>query len=253
MFFQNRQSPYRYVKEVVIYDAAWFVDGKKKRFFTKVANAIWSDMAYKIVGCSLVIIGIGSAFTFSWPIVNSYIALEMERVGRFLVASSIKNRQETEVVAIEEEESKIVFEDREFNIEIEEIGLNSVVLPNIEAADPTIYTMALKRGLAHARGSALPGGGGAIYIFGHSTSYEWFVAELNAVFYKLKDLVIGDKVILRQNDKILSYKVIEKIIVEADDSEILGKYKDKDVLILQTCYPPGTSLKRLLVIAEPVK
>lgn len=252
MFLKNKQVPYRYVKEVVLYDAAWFCDEKKKPLLGKVADFIWSDLAYKVVGCWLLAIGFGTALIFGWPIVNSYASLKLEEVGKFLVAVSKANNKTTQTVAVEEE-PKIVFEDKQFNIEIEKIGLVSAVLPNIDATNPAVYTEALKKGLAHSKGSALPGEGKAVYIFGHSTNYEWFVADLNAVFYKLKDLEDGDTIVLKQDDKTLSYKVFYKVIVEADDTKILKENKNKNILILQTCYPPGTTLKRLLVLARPIK
>lgn len=252
MFLNKKQFPYSYVKEIVVYDAAWFRDEKKSSFLGKVANIIWSDAAYKVVGCWLLVVGLGGALTFSWPMVNSYISFNLEKTGKFLVEFSGKSNKNTQVIAVEEK-PKLVFENKDFYIEIEKIGLNSVVLPNIDATAPVIYIEALKKGLAHSKGSSLPGEGKAIYIFGHSTNYEWFVASLNAVFYKLKDLKDDDTIVLKQDDRILSYKVFKKEIVEAEDTEILIENKDKDVLILQTCYPPGTNLKRLLVLAKPVK
>lgn len=253
VFLRNKQLPYKYVKSVVIYDAAWFRDDQKKSFLNKAADVVWSDIAYKVIGCLLLVTGIGGGLMFSWPIVNSYVSLKIEKVGRFLVDISYKNRQATEAVAVEEkEEPRISFEDKQFIIEIEKIGLNSVVLANIDAVDPSIYTEALRQGVAHNKDSGLPGEGRAIYIFGHSTNYEWFVQSLNAVFYQLKDLQAGDTIILKQDDKILSYKVFEKVIVEAGETKILTENKDKEILILQTCYPPGTVLKRLLILAKPV-
>ena len=39
----------------------------------------------------------------------------------------------------------------------------------------------------------------------------------------------------------------------ADDLSIVKDTHDQDVLILQTCYPPGTTWQRLLVLAEPIE
>jgi len=247
MFFQNKFTPYRYVKSVVV--------EARPSAGSRVADVVWSDAAYKVISYLLLGFGFGGGLMFGWPMVNSYASLRLEKMGQFLIAFSAKNKQTTEVVAAEEEreEPKLVFEEKNFNISIEKIGLDSLVLVNVDASNPAIYTAVLKQGVAHSKDSGLPGKNRAVYIFGHSTSYEWFVADLNAVFYKLKDLVADDIIVLKQDDKVLSYKVFEKVIVEAGDTKILTENKDKDILILQTCYPPGTILKRLLVLAEPLE
>jgi sortase A len=143
------------------------------------------------------------------------------------------------------------FSEAEFSLKIEALGLDVRVLPKIDAADPASYGPALKQGVAHAKGSAFPGQGKLVYIFGHSTNYEWFVAELNAVFYQLKDLEPGDTIVVSQGDKRLAYAVREIKIIEADETTYIEEHLDDDWLVLQTCYPPGTTWKRLIVIAQP--
>jgi sortase A len=149
------------------------------------------------------------------------------------------------------ERAREVFQEEEFSLKIEALGLDVRVLPNIDAANPVSYGPALKQGVAHAKGSAFPGQGKLVYIFGHSTNYEWFVAELNAVFYQLKDLEPGDTVVVSQGDKRLAYAVREIKIIEADETTYIEEHLDDDWLVLQTCYPPGTTWKRLIVIAQP--
>jgi len=45
------------------------------------------------------------------------------------------------------------------------------------------------------------------------------------------------------------YKVIDKKIVDPEQVEYLTRKTNKEFLTLQTCWPPGTTLKRLLVFA----
>ena len=48
-----------------------------------------------------------------------------------------------------------------------------------------------------------------------------------------------------------NYKVTESRIVDADDvSFITEAQSGEEQLILQTCWPPGTTWKRLLVFAK---
>jgi LPXTG-site transpeptidase (sortase) family protein len=141
--------------------------------------------------------------------------------------------------------------DPEFSVIIPKLSINSKVVPNVDVADKKIYEPALKQGAAHAKGTYFPGEKGTTYIFAHSTNYEWFVARYNAIFYLLKDLEKDDQVHLVYKNTVYPYKVVEKKIVSAKDIEYLTPHKGREELILQTCYPPGTTEKRLLVIARP--
>ena len=92
-----------------------------------------------------------------------------------------------------------------------------------------------------------------VYIFGHSTNYPWFVKDLNALFFKLETLTTGDKIEIEYNSKLFNYYVVQKKVVKATEVEVIKENVDKDILVLQTCYPPGTFWKRLLIFAKPSK
>lgn len=141
--------------------------------------------------------------------------------------------------------------DPEFSVIIPKLSINSKVVPNVDVADKKVYEPALKQGAAHAKGTYFPGENGTTFIFAHSTNYEWFVARYNAIFYLLKDLEKDDQVHLVYKNTVYPYKVVEKKIVGARDIEYLTPHKGREELILQTCYPPGTTEKRLIVIARP--
>ena len=49
------------------------------------------------------------------------------------------------------------------------------------------------------------------------------------------------------------YKVIESQIVDPAQVEYIRRKSNKEFLTLQTCWPPGTTLKRLLVFAARVE
>jgi len=54
--------------------------------------------------------------------------------------------------------------------------------------------------------------------------------------------------------KIYKYRVYESKVVESKEVEYLDyRLADKEVLILQTCWPLGTDWKRLLVLAKLVE
>lgn len=141
--------------------------------------------------------------------------------------------------------------DPNFSIVIPKIGANAKVLSNVDPSDERIYLEALKKGVAHAAGTSFPGEGSHIFLFAHSTDYFWNVGLYNAVFYLLYKLEKGDEIDLFYQGKRYVYQVIGKNIVNPSQVEYLTRKSNKEFLTLQTCWPPGTTLQRLLVFAVP--
>lgn len=139
--------------------------------------------------------------------------------------------------------------DPNFSIVIPKIAANAKILANVDPADEKIYLPALQKGVAHAQGTVFPGEGGHIFLFAHSTDYFWNVGAYNAVFYLLGKLEKGDEVNIFYKGQRFVYKVIDKKIVDPNQVEYLTRKSNKEFLTLQTCWPPGTTLKRLLVFA----
>lgn len=139
-----------------------------------------------------------------------------------------------------------------FSIMIPKIGANATITPNVDASDKNAFLPVLQHSVAHAKGSSLPDGDGSVYLFAHSTDNFWDVGRYNAVFYLLKELQGGDSIVLFYNNKRYDYTVSEKKIIDPSDvSYLINSLKSPKQLILQTCWPPGTTWKRLLVIAKP--
>ena len=141
----------------------------------------------------------------------------------------------------------------EFRLVIPKIFANVIVTENVNPEKSEIYKKALKEkgGVAHAAGSAVPGEPGVVYIFGHSTDASFNVDRFNAVFYLLKKLEKGDVIQAFYYGEEFDYIVTEKKMVDPTDITDITNVESKEKLILQTCWPPGTTWKRLLVIAEP--
>lgn len=143
----------------------------------------------------------------------------------------------------------LVPEDPNFDIIIPKIGANAKILANVDSADEKIYLEVLKKSVAHALGTAFPGENGHIFLFAHSTDYFWNVGTYNAVFYLLNKLVKGDEVDLFYKGQRYVYIVSASTVVDPSQVEYLTRKTNKEFLTLQTCWPPGTTLKRLLVFA----
>lgn len=142
--------------------------------------------------------------------------------------------------------------DRAFSIVIPKLGINSKIVANVDASNKEVYTDALKQGAAHAAGTALPGNPGRSYIFAHSTDYIWNIAQFNAIFYLLRELEVNDQIFVVYQDTVFPYQVTDKKIIDPDDISYMQSKTGKEELVLQTCWPPGTTAKRLLVFAEPI-
>jgi LPXTG-site transpeptidase (sortase) family protein len=151
-----------------------------------------------------------------------------------------------------DKEQILAVKSSEFSLIIPKIGASEVVTPNVDPSNTKEYTEALKKSIAHAKGSAFPGLNGNTYIFAHSADSFWNVGRYNAVFYLLKELSPGDEVIVIFQGKRFNYVVSETKVVDATDvSYINANLGAGETLTLQTCWPPGTTWKRLLVFAKP--
>lgn len=142
--------------------------------------------------------------------------------------------------------------DTEFSILIAKIGANARVYPNVDPSKQDDFLPILQKGVAHAKGTVFPGMKGNIYLFAHSTDNFWDVGRYNAIFYLIKNLAMGDEVVIFFQNKRYNYIVSDSKILEPWDISYITKAQSgKEQLILQTCWPPGTTWKRLLVFAQP--
>lgn len=142
--------------------------------------------------------------------------------------------------------------DTEFSIIIPKINLNAEIFPEIDASNPEKYLPVLRKGVAHSQGSAYPDEEeGNVFLFGHSTDTFYNIGRYNAVFFLINKLRPGDEIDIFYKDKRYIYETVEAQIVEPDGiGSYLEKFRGQRTLTLQTCYPPGTTLKRLLVIGK---
>ncbi len=146
--------------------------------------------------------------------------------------------------------NQIVPVSTDFGIVIEKIDANAKVIANVDPANQAEYSKALALGVAEAKGSTAPGQPGNLYIFSHSTDAPWNVARYNAIFYLLRELTKGDRVVIFYQGRRYDYIVFDKTITKPSDLTFLANRYDKPVLTLQTCDPPGTSTNRLIVRAQ---
>ena len=138
----------------------------------------------------------------------------------------------------------------DFWIVIEKIGVNAPIVADVDTTSREAYMEAMRSGVAHAKDTAKPDEVGNIYLFAHSTLNFWEYGEYATVFTTLHQLVPGDGIVIFYRGKRYDYRVDEKEIVPGFDLTPLSRSSSRRLLTLQTCDPPGTTWRRLIIIAE---
>lgn len=142
--------------------------------------------------------------------------------------------------------------DPNFGIVIPKIAANAPVVANVDPYDSTVYQKQLAKGVAHAQGTGLPDGDKTMFLFAHSSGDILMAQRYNSVFYLLNKLTQGDPIDIYYQEQPYHYKVTAVKTVAPDSIDYLVNVPDTD-LILMTCTPPGTTWKRLLVLAEKLE
>lgn len=131
------------------------------------------------------------------------------------------------------------------------LDINVPVIWDVNGFDKNDYLPALQNGVAKFLGSANPGEGGNVFIFGHSSYYPDDPGKYKQVFTHLDQLKNSDVIYLWWQEKEYKYQVIDIALVSSNNLAILQPTKEEQ-LTLMTCWPPGTTLRRLIVIAKPI-
>jgi sortase A len=103
----------------------------------------------------------------------------------------------------------------------------------------------LNRAAGHIEDTALPGERGNLAIAAHR----------DTIFRPVRNLRLGDPLIVTTADRVYRYRVTQMRVVEPDDVGVLDG-KDHSTLTLVTCYPftfIGHAPKRFVVSADLVK
>ncbi|WP_096156564.1 class D sortase [Bacillus sp. FJAT-45066] len=115
-------------------------------------------------------------------------------------------------------------------------------LPIVAGTDPDD----LEKGVGHYTGSSYPGEIGQIVLSGHR----------DTVFRRLGELQMGDEFVVAMPYGDFVYEIYDYKIVDADDLSIITLQKEKEDLLLTTCYPfsfVGNAPDRYILYAKPKK
>lgn len=108
----------------------------------------------------------------------------------------------------------------------------------------------LDAGINHYPESAQIGEWGNTVLTAHSSSLRR--SYYQSIFSTLNNLEKGDEVIAYKDFAKYRYVIKEKKIISPDDVSYINSKREKENLVLITCWPLGTNLKRLTVVAERV-
>lgn len=111
---------------------------------------------------------------------------------------------------------------------------------------------ALRSGVVHYPGTALPGEEGNVVVTGHSSYYAWDPGRFKDVFALLHDVHENDKVVIYYNQKKYIYQIVERKVVMPKDIDVL-KPTNQEQITLITCTPIGTNLKRLVLVGKLIE
>ncbi len=182
------------------------------------------------LGLSLVAVSLISLFLIYFSIFR--LEVEYQTLGPGKVSTEIKPK------------------DLEFGIVIPKIRANAKVVPNIDPFNSSTYQFALTKGVAHAKGSSFPDSDGNVFLFSHSSVNFYEALKYNSIFYLLDKLEKGDQIQIYYKNKEHKYNVYDKKLVDPRDISYLTKNSSNKTLTLMTCWPPGTTFQRLLIIAK---
>ncbi len=139
------------------------------------------------------------------------------------------------------------YENKNFELIIDKLNIKSPVILDVDPVNKDVYNQELTKGVAHMKGTAMPGDKGNVFIYGHSSSD--IKSPYDKIFSNLNNLNNDDKIIINYKNSVYTYRVIEKKIVEKTDLSVIEQ-KNNSLLTLMTCWPLGTTEKRLIIIAE---
>jgi len=198
---------------------------------------------------------VGQAFGVEYILEEDIPKNELSGFGRLLeeIDRNPGGRENVFGAILNNERKQIILpKNAQFSVVIPKIGANSNIIENVDPSNEDEYLRALALGVAHAKGTSFPGLGGTTYLFAHSADNFWNVGTYNAVFYLLNKLEQGDEINIYFQGTRYKYLVDRIEIVDPSQVEFITSQRGQgEELVLQTCYPPGTTWKRTLVFARP--
>ncbi len=222
------------------------------------SNPRWWKKFFFYFGSVLVIFSLIFILYIYEPIIRGWIKYKL--IDQSKIAIKIEEIKSENIVpqteTIPEPTPEPIIESNEFNILIPKIGAEANIEIGVSTSKKAEYMAVLKNNkVAQALGTGLPGSGNgtSMFLFAHSSEQGVLDARDNPVFYLLGNLENNDDILINYRGKIFTYKVYTKKIIGAKETAYLSYSEaDKEIVILQTCWPIGTNWQRLLIFAQKI-
>lgn len=141
-----------------------------------------------------------------------------------------------------------------FMLLIPKIDALAAIVPDVDPFDKEEYNKALADGIAHAKGSALPGKKGNTFLFAHSGRNFYEGIHMNVQFYLLDKIEKGDLIYIRYYSNIFTYEVSDVKRVWPEEIEYLVDQDfEYNKLTLMSCWPAGINYQRQIVEAKLIE
>lgn len=148
-------------------------------------------------------------------------------------------------------ENRILIPKLKLNVPLVQPPVESLLRQDWAQVEEDIQT-ALQDGVVHYPGTAKPGQAGNFFVTGHSSYYPWAPGAYKTIFARLPELRPGDEYWVYYKGDRHRYVVTETKEVSPGDITVLDQPEGKRISTLMTCTPIGTTLRRLVVIAQEV-
>ncbi len=204
------------------------------------SNNFFSSRLLERTGTALIAVSVLILLVTFFPVLREEARYQLfPRHDDALVLTS-GEAQTMSAAGTAEKTEVIVPVDEDFGIVIPKIGANARVIPDVDWQDSNVYQRALAQGVAEARGTALPGELGNVFLFSHSGVDFFEASRYNALFYLADKLVAGDEITLLYRKEKFVYRVTDKKTVAPESIEYLQGDPKIRTLTLMTCWPAGT-------------
>lgn len=134
---------------------------------------------------------------------------------------------------------------------VDRLGIRAPIVFNLPN-DETVIFNSLTDGVVNYPNTVKPGEAGLSLILGHSSALPWYKGQYGSIFALLGQLKDDDLVYVRYRDgRTFTYKIYDSVVfspLSNDDSYL--KLEGDSNLVLLSCWPVGTSYKRIAIKAK---
>ncbi len=148
-------------------------------------------------------------------------------------------------------ENRLIIPKLSLNVPLAQPEVQALLRQDWEQVEKDIQS-SLEKGVVHYPGTAKPGQAGNFFVTGHSSYYPWAAGDYKTVFARLHALDVGDEYFVYYHGDQHKYIVQSKTEVSPNNTEVLNQPPNKRISTLMTCTPVGTTLRRLILVAEEV-